>query len=199
MMLSESMLRQKTFYDKLVDRFGTEHEFAEDIVNYISNDALRCWQMFHIALKYISQNRNFYTANALIVNSLNSSAEFENSFDFDKFFVSPDIETREYLNDLLKESCILFSNGCDSINNNIEFRVNFKRRVIKCILKFDKFYDMSVYSVIKTYVTSTSVGSNLLDEFLFNISEGIINISSNDGNSVCNIFENAIKTIYKIA
>ena len=80
MFINEAVLKQKTVYDKVIDKLGTEEEYSNDLAKYIISDTYKSYNSLSTALKYIFQERNSLSSLKLLSSVFFNITVFRESF-----------------------------------------------------------------------------------------------------------------------
>lgn len=221
MFLNEAMLKQKTPYDFIVDRIGTEKEYAEDIASYLIDDSIRNSQMLFIALKYIFQNRQLYTATKLIYNVLKSTSLFKSCFQDDVLSSNLSLLAKnknfDYANVLLKnnvgiteideyfvDSLKYLKKKLDKTkedmadNDDLINYVVYKNGIIKCEFSFNSFDNKHTAFDIVSEFFKTKTENNNVFEYKINNYDDLIEFCDEKNNKVCVITDNSVDLYYSL-
>lgn len=228
MLINEAMLKQKTTYDKLVDRIGTEKEYAFDVASYLIDDAIKNSQMLFIALKYMFQNRQIYTVIKLIYNVLKSTSIFKSCFQDDVlkssilllsnnyFGYQNDVlksnidlsEVDEYFFDVLKElKHILIQNDeTDIVRSDIFLEKEnslikfsvYKNGCIKCIFTFEPFNPLQSVFNVFELFFTTKTEGNNVFDYKIKSDGKEIVFVDDKNNTVCMVRDNIVELFYDL-
>lgn len=193
MLFTEAIKLQKTIYERIVDEFGNEEEFGEDLGCYVLSDVIRTWQLFYIAIKYLSQNRQHYTSYILLKSALNSIIVFNKCFQnymIDRSISQSDIFN--YIRNSIQEAKFIINQN--KFSDNIKYI--FDADKIRCILEFDDFYSKNIKLILEEFFKSNE--SNILNVFSIEFINNEIIISSKTNKNICKIYKNNIEMIYKL-
>lgn len=79
-MINEAVLKQKNVYDYIVDRHGTENEYAKDMSNYVVNDTFKAYNSLALIFRYIVQERQSLAGLKLFTSVLYNTKTFRECF-----------------------------------------------------------------------------------------------------------------------
>lgn len=120
-MINEAVLKQKNVYDYIVDRHGTESEYAKDMSNYVVNDTFKSYNSLALFFKYITQERQSFAGIKLFTSVLYGIKTFRTCFQDTSirqivltdsnvnYFLSKTIEFLNYYLSSSATSSIIFS------------------------------------------------------------------------------------------
>lgn len=155
MFINEAVLKQKTVYDKVIDKLGTEEEYSNDLAKYIISDTYKSYNSLSTALKYIFQERNSLSSLKLLSSVFFNITVFRESFQDSA--LSCVVNKNSDLNYFVDTLNLNLKSNLDANNNSfINFSIQNKNTAISQI-KLESLIKISseeIFYIFYKYISS---------------------------------------------